>query len=208
MMPREATVFVVDDDGAVRDSLFSLVSSVGLQVKAFASGPEFLDAHRRGDGGCLVADVRMPGMSGLELQLELKARGIDLPMIIITGHGDIKMCARAMKAGAFDFIEKPFNGQELLDLIHGAIQRDREATQRKARLAGVRKRLGLLKPRDRAVLDGIVAGDTNKRIAARLGVSEKTVEFRRAKVMKAMEAATLADLVRMVIRAEADDTRA
>ena len=203
MTQPDPAVFVVDDDEAVRDSLRSLLGSVNLPVKAFASGQEFLDAYRADETGCLVADIRMPGMSGLDLQSELARRSINLPMIMITGHGDIKMCARAMKAGAFDFVEKPFNGQELLDLIHQAVKMNLESVERRRELAEIRGRLNLVKPRDREVLDGIVLGETNKKIAARLGLSAKTVEFRRAKVMRTMRAETLADLVRMIMTLEA-----
>ncbi|MDP6573853.1 MAG: response regulator [Rhodospirillales bacterium] len=199
----DPVVFVVDDDEAVRDSLDSLLGSVNLPVKAFASGRAFLDAYRDGETGCLVADIRMPGMSGLDLQSELARRSIDLPMIMITGHGDIKMCARAMKAGAFDFVEKPFNGQELLDLIHKAVEINLESAGRRDELAEIRRRLDQVKPRDREVLDGIVSGETNKKIAERLELSAKTVEFRRAKVMRTMQAKTLADLVKMVMTLQA-----
>ena len=202
MTQPDPIVFVVDDDEAVRDSLRSLLGSVNLPVKAFASGQDFLDVYRTEETGCLVADIRMPGMSGLDLQSELLRRSIGLPMIMITGHGDIKMCARAMKAGAFDFVEKPFNGQELLDLIQKAIEVNLESARRRDEVADIRKRLQQVKPRDREVLDGIVDGETNKKIAARLGLSAKTVEFRRAKVMKTMQAKTLADLVRMVMTLE------
>ena len=202
MTQPDPVVFVVDDDEAVRDSLRSLLGSVNLPVRTFASGQNFLDTYRTEETGCLVADIRMPGISGLDLQSELIRRSIGLPMIMITGHGDIKMCARAMKAGAFDFVEKPFNGQELLDLIHKAIELNLASAGRRDELAEIRRRLDLVKPRDREVLDGIVLGETNKKIAARLGLSAKTVEFRRAKVMKTMQANTLADLVRMVITLE------
>ena len=199
----DPVVFAVDDDEAVRHSLGSLLGSVNLPVKAFASGQAFLDACRDDETGCLVADMRMPGMSGLNLQSKMARRSVNLPMIMITGHGDIKMCARAMKAGAFDFVEKPFNGQELLDLIHKAIEINLESVGRKEELAEICRRLDLVKPRDREVLDGIVPGKTNKKIAARLELSAKTVEFHRAKVMRTMQAKTLADLVRMVMTLQA-----
>ena len=202
MTQPDPVVFVVDDDEAVRNSLRSLLGSVNLPVKAFASGQEFLDDYHAEETGCLVADIRMSGISGLDLQSELIQRSIGLPMIMITGNGDIKMCARAMKAGAFDFVEKPFNGQELLDLIHKAIELNLDSARRNGEIVRIRRRLDQVKPRDREVLDGIVDGETNKKIAERLGISAKTVEFRRAKVMKTMQAETLADLVRMVITLE------
>lgn len=199
-----STVFVVDDDPAVRDSLHWLVASVNLDVETFASGQAFLDAYRWERTGCLLTDVRMPGMSGLDLQLEVTRRGIRLPVIIITGHGDVEMAVRAMKSGAFDFVQKPFNDQTLLELVQKAVDlsvaRHREAAEQML----IRGQLGRLTPRERQVLDRIVAGEPNKAIALGLGRSEKTVEFHRAKVMEKMQARSLAELMRKVMIAEPD----
>lgn len=202
MTDSPSTVFVIDDDPAIRDSLHWLVASVDLEVETYASGQAFLDAYRWDRTGCLLVDVRMPGMSGLDLQAEVKKRGIQLPVIIITGHGDVEMAVRAMKAGAFDFIQKPFNDQTLLELVQKAVDisvaRHREAAEQ----AHIQRQLGQLTPRERQVLDRIVAGDPNKAIAQHLGRSEKTVEFHRAKVMEKMQARSLAELMRKVMIAE------
>ncbi len=196
-MSEEQTVFVVDDDAAVRDSLSWLIKSVGLKVEAYASAQEFLEKYDPVRSGCLVLDVRMPGMSGLELQERLAADRIALPVIIITGHGDVPMAVRAVKAGAFDFIEKPFNDQVLLDRIQQALKKDVEVRKSAAKRAEVEKRLALLTPREREVLDMVVSGNPNKVIAAQLGISCRTVEIHRGRVMEKMQASSLSDLVRI-----------
>jgi len=195
-----ATVFIVDDDVAVRQSLSMLIHSMSLPVESFESAQDFL---QRGDptrAGCLVLDIRMPGMSGLELQDELKRREFTLPVIFITGHGDIGMAVRAMKNGAVDFIEKPFNDQVLLERINQAIELDRVRREEHGERADIARRIELLSPREREVMERIVAGQANKVIAIELGLSERTVEIHRAKVMAKTSAGSLAELVSMVTR--------
>ncbi len=203
-MPHDGTVYIVDDDGAVRQSLRFLLASVKLRCEAFASATEFLAKLESGipeAGACLVLDVRMPGMSGLELQERLARRGSSMPVILVTGHGDVPMAVRAMKAGAYGFLTKPYQDQELLDLINAALAH--EATQRDAaeqrRLA--RERAARLTPREAEVMSLVVDGLANKQIATALNVAEKTVESHRASIMRKMEAGSLAQLVRMSIAA-------
>jgi len=196
------TVFVVDDDEAVRRSLEALVKSVGLNVETFASGQEFLAAYNPDRPGCLVLDIRMPGMSGTELQESLRQRGCILPIIIITGHGDVPIAVHAMKHGAVDFIEKPFSKQLLLDRIHEAITRDERARTQSGRQARIQSRLATLTPRERQVLNLVAEGKPNKRIAAELGVSKKTVEVHRSHVMRKMQAGSLAEVVEQVVTAK------
>ncbi len=194
------TVFVVDDDEAMRSSLQWLIESVGLAVECYASAEAFLDAYYPGRSGCLLLDVRMPGMGGLELQEYLRRHEITIPVIIITGHGDVPMSVRAMKEGAIDFIEKPFNDELLLDAIRNAVdERQRQEQTQRAELAAC---LALLTPREHEVMDMVTAGKSNKEIASALGVSAKTVEAHRAKVMDKMKASSLAELVRMSIMAK------
>lgn len=197
MTDADATVFVVDDDEAVRDALKSLISSVGLSVETFASAREFLESHGPDAPGCLVLDVRLPGLSGLELQRELSDANIHTPIIFITGHGDIPMSVQAMKAGAIEFLTKPFRDQELLDAIHQALERDRTAREQRAEMAELRQRYYSLTPRESEVMGEVITGLLNKQIAADLGTSEITIKLHRAQVMHKMRADSLADLVRM-----------
>ena len=195
----EPVVFIVDDDRAARESLSWLIGSINLKVAAFASAAEFLAAYAPEQPGCLITDVRMPGLSGLDLQAELKRRGLEIPVIVVTGHGDVPMAVRAMKAGAFDFVEKPFNDQVLIDLVQKAIERSFTLAQGQAERRYVRARLDQLTPRERQVFDMIVAGESNKGIAQALGISEKTVEAHRAHIMDKMQARSLAELLKLAI---------
>jgi FixJ family two-component response regulator len=196
---KESTVFIVDDDDAMRESLTWLIESVGLKVETFASADEFLNSYYPGRPGCLLLDVRMPGMSGLELQGHLQKQQLTVPVIMITGHGDVPMAVRAMKAGAVDFIEKPFNDEQLLESIRNALSIDDTLRDEQAFKAGVASRLSQLTPRESEVMDMVTSGKSNKEIANTLGVSAKTVEAHRAKVMEKMEAGSLAELVRLVV---------
>jgi two-component system response regulator FixJ len=191
-------VYVVDDDDAIRDSLRFLLKSVGLQSETFSSAAEFLESFEPPRHGCLIADIRMPGMSGLELQHELNSRHIELPLIFITGHGDVPMAVNAMKSGAADFIQKPFRDQELLDRIHKALQSDLERSASRQEELEIRKRLATLTARETEVMEKVVQGCANKVIALDLGVSQRTVELHRARVMHKMGVRALADLVRLV----------
>ena len=201
MSTDRATVFVIDDDPALRDSLGWLFASVKLAVETFASPREFLDAYRERRPGCLVVDVRMPEMSGLDLQKALKSRDISLPLIFITGHGNVPMAVSAMKDVAVDFVQKPFNDQVLLDLVQRTVDRDLAQARQRAARDDVRRRLEALTPRERQVLRKIVAGEPNKSIATQFGLSEKTIEFHRANVMEKMRSKSLADLVKAVVTA-------
>jgi FixJ family two-component response regulator len=195
-----AVVFVIDDDLSMRGALEDLIGSVGLQVRAFASPQEFLDSKRPDAPGCLVLDVRLPGISGLNFQKDLGRVGIALPVVFITGHGDIPMGVRAMKAGAVEFLTKPFHDQELLDAIHTAIERDRERRQGSKLVAALRDRYTTLTERERHVMALVVAGRANKQIAGDLNLSEMTVKVHRGQVMRKMQAGSLPDLVRMADR--------
>jgi two-component system response regulator FixJ len=196
-------VYIVDDEPAIRDSLAMLLRSVGLPSRAFADAKAFLAGYESGANRCLIADVRMPGMSGIELQDALHARGASLPVIFITGHGDIAMAVRAMKAGAADFIEKPFHDQTLLDAVHRALDRsaDNLSATSEADPVTLSTRLATLTAREREVMALVVEGKPNKLVAARLGLSTRTVEVHRAKVMEKMGAHSLAELVRAAIAA-------
>ena len=191
------TVFVVDDDQAVRDSLRWLIESVGHKVETFDNARDLLASLAFGRAGCLVLDVRMPGMSGLDLQEALKNKDIQIPIIIVTGHGDVPMAVRAMKAGALDFIEKPFSDQLLLECIEKALSVDADRCDQRQYLHGVQTRYRTLTPREKEVMREVVAGYANKVIAYDLGVSMKTVEAHRGKVMRKMKARSLPDLVKM-----------
>jgi FixJ family two-component response regulator len=193
----EPIVFVVDDDQSVRQALSSLIRSVGLAVKPFSSAREFLQATRPEAPACLVLDVRLPGLGGLELQRELTAAHNDIPIIFITGHGDIPMSVRAMKAGAVEFLPKPFRDQDLLDAIHQALAWSEAALQRHSVVAEIRCRHDQLTPREREVMGFVVRGLLNKQIAAELGTSEVTVKIQRGQVMHKMQAESVPDLVRM-----------
>ena len=194
----DGTVYIVDDDTSVRLALNDLLESVGLRTHAFESGAAFLDALSRDDApSCLVLDIRLPGTSGLAFQQELIAAKIEVPVVFITGHGDIPMTVQAMKAGAIDFLPKPFREQELLDAIHRALETDRARRARNAELDALRNRLERLTPREREVMELVVRGLQNKQIASSIGASETTVKVHRGQVMKKMEASTLPDLVRM-----------
>ncbi len=200
-MTNEETVFVVDDDQAMRNSLKWLIESVGMKVETYPSADEFIKDYYPGRSGCLLLDVRMPGMSGLDLQEYFVRESLHVPIIIITGHGDVPMAVRAMKAGAVDFIEKPFNDEMLLDSIRNALARDSEDRARQAQRAEVAARLAQLTPREYQVMGMVADGKANKEIAQQLGVSAKTVEAHRARVMEKMQAKSLAQLVRMVMSA-------
>jgi two-component system response regulator FixJ len=196
-------VFVVDDDRAMRDSLRWLLESIGLTVRTYATAAEFLREHDPAQPGCLVLDVRMPGMSGLDLQAELVQRGAELPTIVVTGHGEVAMAVRAVKAGAIDFIEKPFSDQLLLDRVRQALEIDRQSREVRVRRKDARRRLASLSAREREVLELVAAGKANKEIAAALGLSPKTVEVHRAHVMSKMAVDSLAELIRVAILAGA-----
>jgi FixJ family two-component response regulator len=195
-----AIVFVIDDDPSMRAALEDLVSSVGLKVRLFASPQEFLESERPDAAGCLVLDVRLPGMSGLTFQKELARVGVALPVIFITGHGDIPMSVRAMKAGAIEFLPKPFHDQEMLDAIHAAIELDRERRREARLVAGLRERHAFLTERERQIMMLVVIGQANKQIAAQLNLSEMTVKVHRGQVMRKMQARSLPELVRMADR--------
>ena len=194
------TVFVIEDDPSMRTAVEDLVRSVRLQVRAFASPQEFLESNRPEAPGCLVLDVRLPGMSGLTFHQELVKEGITLPVIFITGHGDIPMSVRAMKAGAFEFLTKPFHHQELLDAIHAAIERDRDLRRDTVLITDLRKRYATLTERERQIMTLVVVGRVNKQIAAELNLSEITVKVHRGQVMRKMQAGSLPELVRMADR--------
>ncbi|MDE2305813.1 MAG: response regulator transcription factor [Gammaproteobacteria bacterium] len=192
-----ATIYVVDDDDGMRRALSVLLSTVGFRTLAFARPSEFLASLKPDEPGCLVLDIRMPEMSGLELQQQLNRSGCMLPVIFITGHGDVPMAVQAMKAGAFEFIQKPFRDQDLLDQINHALRHDAENRQNVARRAEVLRRIETLTPRERQVMDLVVEGGANKVIAIDLGLSERTVEIHRAKVMEKMGARSVAHLVKL-----------
>ena len=197
MHENNPVVYVVDDDPSIRDALDSLIRSVGFRAQTFASAQDFLKSARPDAPGCLVLDVRLPGLSGLDLQRELARVDIRIPIIFITGHGDIPMSVSAMKAGAVEFLTKPFRDQDLLDAIQAAVERDRASQEGRAELAELRGRYRSLTPREREVMQHVVSGLLNKQIAGELGTSEVTVKLHRGQAMQKMCAASLADLVRM-----------
>jgi FixJ family two-component response regulator len=198
------SVIVVDDDEAVRSSLRMLFRSIGLPVQVYASAQDFLPQYSLDQPGCLVVDVRMPGLSGLELQHELNLRGATIPVIFITGHGDIAMAVEAMQHGAFDFLAKPFRDQDLIDRVQRAMQQDAAHRLEFGNCARIRERLESLTPREREVLALVTSGKANKVMAAELGVSQRTIEIHRARVMEKMQANSLAQLVRMSLEVSAN----
>lgn len=207
MNPKPASVFVVDDDDAVRNSLRLLLKSFGLPTVAFASAREYLDSWHPAQPGCLVLDVRMPGMSGLELQEELNRRGAIIPVIFISGHGDIPMAVEAIQHGAFDFLQKPFRDQDLIDRVQRALAADHANRQSLAQRDVLRQRYGSLTPREQEVLVLVTKGKANKVMAGDLDISQRTVEIHRARVMEKMGAQSLAQLVRMAMDLDLPDAR-
>lgn len=193
----EPIVYVVDDDASLREALGSLFRSVGLRVQVFGSAMELLRGDLPAVPSCLVLDIRLPGLSGLDLQAELVNAGIGIPIIFVTGHGDIPMSVRAMKAGAIDFLTKPFRDQDMLDAVRSALERDRKRRDEEKAVADLRARFEALRPREREVMTFVTAGLMNKQTAGELGISEITVKIHRGNVMKKMGARSLADLVRM-----------
>jgi two-component system response regulator FixJ len=198
-MPAEAIVHIIDDDDAVRDSLAFLLTSSGIRAETHASAAVFLEHFAAASIGCIVTDIRMPDISGIDLLRQVKERDPALPVIVITGHGDVPLAVEAMKLGAADFLEKPFDDDALLAAIRSALDRDRERDEQEERLAEFRNRLASLSTREREVLEGLVAGHPNKIIAYDLGISPRTVEVYRANVMTKMKASTLSDLVRIAL---------
>lgn len=194
-MPANPTVFVIDDDCAIRDFLSWLISQENMDVKTFSSAHDFIEANHLTDPGCLLLDIRMPKMNGSELQKWLKVNDSILPIIMITGHGDVPLAVESMKAGAFDFFEKPFDTRRLLDCIKAAISFNAEQRNVRKNTVEVTKRLDLMTPRERQVYDMLVLGKTNKTIAARLNISDRTVEIHRSRVMRKMSARSIADLI-------------
>jgi FixJ family two-component response regulator len=197
-MSGEVSVCIVDDDESVRIALTDLLESAGLRADAFSSGREFLESQPHDNlPSCLILDVRLPEMSGLDFQKELTIAGIDVPIVFITGHGDIPMSVQAMKAGAVDFLPKPFRDQDLLDAIRKAVERDRTGRKQRAEISELRRRFAELTPREREVMGLVIRGLLNKQIASELGASETTIKVHRAQAMRKMQAESLPDLVRM-----------
>jgi len=190
-------VFVVDDDPAMRHSTQCLIRSIGLRAETFTSAQQFLKYKRPNEPSCLVLDMRMPGLSGLDLQKELAEAGVEIPIIFVTGHGDIPMSVQAMKAGAIEFLTKPYRDQDLIDALHDALKRDEAARTEQTKLRDLKRRFDSLTPREREVMGLVVSGLLNKQIAGELGSTEQTVKFHRGHIMRKMQAVSLADLVRM-----------
>jgi RNA polymerase sigma factor (sigma-70 family) len=197
-MTRAPLVFVVDDDPSVRSSLKFLISTVGLQVESFDSAETFLHRRPPDTASCLVLDVRLRGLSGLDFQLELAARNIRIPIVFVTGHGDIPMSVRAMKAGAVEFLTKPFRDQDLLDAIRIALERDRARREQEEKVTELQQRFESLTPREQEVVSMVVSGMLNKQIAGQLGTAENTVKVHRSRAMEKMQAQSLAELVKMI----------
>ncbi len=198
MLEYEPTVFIVDDDAVICDGISQLIETVGLNAKVFNSAQEFLDSYDTACPGCLVLDVRMPGMSGLQLQEKLKEKNVKLPIIFITGHGNVRMGVDAVKKGAVDFIEKPFEDQVLLDQIHAAIARDAQSRAKRTEQQAIEAKLALLTPRERQVLDLVKDGKNSKVVALELDLSQKTIEGHRAHIMEKMQVESIAKLVTLV----------
>src|ERR1700722_2982587 len=207
MSEPESIVFVVDDDPSVRCAIKRLIGTVGLQVQLFGSAQEFLTSKLPNMPSCLVLDVRLPGSSGLALQRQLVEANFQIPIIFITAHGDVPMTVRAMKAGAVEFLTKPFHDQDLLDAIHSALERDRGRRQQEAGLAALRERFESLSPREREVVSMVVSGMLNKQIAAQIGTAENTVKVQRSRAMEKMQANSLADLVKMIQRLQVSPSK-
>jgi RNA polymerase sigma factor (sigma-70 family) len=208
MSEPESIVFVVDDDPSVRSAIGRLIGTVGLQVQLFGSAQEFLASKLPNVPSCLVLDIRLRGISGLALQRQLAEANVQIPIIFITAHGDVPMTVRAMKAGAVEFLTKPFHDQDLLDAIHSALERDRGRRQQEAGLAALRERFESLSPREREVVSMVVSGMLNKQIAAQIGTAENTVKVHRSRAMEKMQANSLADLVKMIQRLQVSPARA
>lgn len=202
-MQPKPVIYAIDDDDAVRQSLEFLLKSAGIKVRGFESAKAFLEILPEVEGGCVITDVRMPGMTGIDLLKHLHANKADLPVIVITGHGDVALAVEAMKAGAFDFLEKPFDDEILFATVRAALDRDADTAKRKAGLGAIQQKLAALSARECQVLEGLVAGKANKVIAFDLGISPRTVEIYRANVMTKLEAKSLSDLVRMAITVSA-----
>lgn len=202
MTPTEPTVFIVDDDPAIRDALSELIATINLKVQTFSKAQDFLDNYPTGQLGCLVLDVRMPGINGLELQNQLAQRAINLPIVFLTGHGDVTMAVDAIKKGAFEFLEKPFRDQTLLDCVQRALEMDRVTRGKNTEKTAIQSRYAQLTTREKQVLQLIVKGKTSKVIGQDLGISPKTVDFHRAHIMDKMEVDTIAGLTRMAVNAE------
>ena len=207
MSEPESIVFVVDDDPSVRSAIKRLIGSMGLQVELFGSAQEFLASKLPNVPSCLILDIRLPGISGLNLQRQLAEANIQIPIIFITAHGDIPMTVRAMKAGAAEFLTKPFRDQDLLDAIHLALEKDRGRRQQETELTALRERFESLSPREREVVAMVVSGMLNKQIAAQIGTAENTVKIHRSRAMEKMQANSLADLVKIIQRLQVSPSK-